>query len=69
MDKLEQIKKVLIQCGGIARTAEFVAAGISQITLGESCKNGDLKRIRQGFYQLADDDSLSEAQYLRALLP
>ena len=69
MEKLEQIKKVLTQCGGIARTAEFVAAGINQITLGESCKNGDLKRIRQGFYQLADDDSLSEAQYLRALLP
>lgn len=69
MEKLEQIKKVLIQCGGIARTADFVTAGINQISLGESCKNGDLKRIRQGFYQLSDDDSLSEAQYLRALLP
>jgi len=69
MERLEQINRVLIQSGGIARTADFVTAGISRITLGKLCKNGDLKRIRQGFYQLAEDDSLSEAQYLRTLLP
>ena len=62
MEKLEQSTRIPIRCGGIARTADFVTAGTSQITLGESGKYVKMKRIRQGFYQPADDDSLSEAQ-------
>ena len=69
MTKLEQIQEVLAQAGGIARTSDFVAAGITKPELGAFCKAGELERIRQGYYQCAGDYSISEAQYLRALLP
>ena len=69
MTKLEQIQAVLAQAGGIARTSDFVAAGITKPELGAFCKAGVLERIRQGYYQRAGDYSISEAQYLRALLP
>ena len=69
MTKLEQIQEVLAQAGGIARTSDFVAAGVTKPELGAFCKAGELERIRQGYYQRAGDYSISEAQYLRALLP
>ena len=69
MTKLEQIQEVLAQAGGIARTSDFIAAGITKPELGTFCKAGVLERIRQGYYQRAGDYSISEAQYLRALLP
>ena len=69
MTKLDQVQSVLTESGGIAKTADFVAAGITKQELGAFCKTGELERIRQGYYQLAGDFSVSEAQYLRALLP
>lgn len=69
MTKLEQIQAVLAQAGGIAKTSDFVAAGVTKPELGAFCKAGVLERIRQGYYQRAGDYSISEAQYLRALLP
>ena len=69
MTKLEQIQEVLAQAGGIAKTSDFVAVGITKQELGAFCKAGVLERIRQGYYQRAGDYSISEAQYLRALLP
>ena len=69
MTTLDPVKNVLAQFGGIAKTSDFVAAGITKQELGELCKAGELERIRQGYYQFADDFSISEAQYLRALLP
>jgi predicted transcriptional regulator of viral defense system len=69
MTKLDLVKNVLTQFGGIAKTSDFVAAGVTKQELGEFCKAGELERIRQGYYQLAGNFSISEAQYLRALLP
>lgn len=69
MTKLDQVQYVLTRSGGIAKTADFVAAGITKQELGAFCKSGELERIRQGYYQFAGDFSISEAQYLRALLP
>lgn len=69
MKKLDHAKKVLCKSGGIAKTADFIAAGISKNELSGFCKAGELERVRQGYYQLANDSTLSEAQYLRVLLP
>lgn len=69
MTKLDQVQSVLSQSGGIAKTADFVAAGITKQELGAFCKTGELERIRQGYYQLADNYDISEAQYLHTLLP
>ena len=54
---------------GIATTADFLAEGMSKTDISKLVQAGVLERIRQGFYQLADDTSISEAQYLAALLP
>ena len=69
MAKLDLVKNVLAQFGGIAKTSDFVAAGIKKQELGVFCKTNQLKRIRQGYYQLADDSGISEAQFLHVLLP
>lgn len=67
--KLDMIKNIVSNSGGIAKTADLIAAGISKNTLKELTENGVLLRIRHGYYQLADDIDISEAQYLAALLP
>lgn len=67
--KLDLIRKTVSSAGGIAKTADLVAAGISKSTLRELAENGTLLRVRHGYYQLADDIDISEAQYLAALLP
>ena len=69
MKKSEIAKTVIKNIGGIARTADFLAAGLSKPDIGELCNKGVLIRIRQGFYQLANDTTITEAQYISALLP
>ena len=69
MTKLDQVQFVLNRSGGIAKTSDFIAAGITKPELSAFCKAGELERIRQGYYQRAGDFGISEAQYLRALLP
>ena len=67
--KLELAKATLRAFGGIAKTSDFLSAGVAKKELGAFCKASELARIRQGYYQLAGDDGISEAQYLHALLP
>ncbi len=66
--QLDRIKNTIRNLGGIAKTADLVAVGVSKNTLRALTDDGILLRIRHGYYQLADDD-LSEAQNLAALLP
>ncbi len=55
--------------GGIAKTADFVAAGIKKYDVAALCKEGFLERIRRGVYQLPGSDQITEEQLLRELLP
>ena len=67
--KQDIIKNTIKAAGGIAKTSDLVGAGVSKNTLKELADNGTLLRIRHGYYQLADDQRITEAQYLAALLP
>ncbi len=69
MEKNGIAKTVINKNGGIARTTDFLAEGLSKLDIGKLCNKGVLARIRQGFYQLAEDATITEAQYLSALLP
>ena len=69
MDKKTLSKQVIIEKGGIAKTSDFVAAGISAVDVVNLCNTGYLERIRHGYYQLADGDAPSEEQLLAALIP
>ena len=69
MTKAEIAKKVITDSGGIAKTSEFLAAGLYKSDLGKLVTCGVLERIRHGFYQLAGNHEISEAEYLSRLIP
>ena len=69
MNKKTRSKKVIIEKGGIAKTSDFIAAGIPAVDVVNLCNAGYLERIRHGYYQLADGDTSSEEQLLAALIP
>ena len=69
MDKKTLSKQVIIEKGGIAKTSDFVAAGIPAVDIVNLCNTGYLERIRHGYYKLADGNTSSEEQLIAALIP
>lgn len=62
-------KQVIIEKGGVAKAADFVAAGMRAVDVVNMCNAGYLDRIRHGYYQLAEGDTSSEEQLLATLIP
>ena len=62
-------KQVIMEKGGIAKSADFVQAGIRAADVVNMCNAGYLDRIRHGYYQLAEADTSSEEQLLAVLIP
>ncbi len=69
MTKTEIAGKVLNDTGGIAKTSELLAAGLYKSDIGKLVTDGLLERIRHGFYQLAGNLDITEAEYLSRLIP
>lgn len=69
MDIRTLAKQVIIKKGGVAKSADFVAAGMRAVDVVNMCNAGYLDRIRHGYYQLADADLFSEEQLLATLIP
>ena len=69
MDIRELAREVITNNGGIAKSAEFVAAGIRAVDVVNMCNAGYLNRVRHGYYQLAEQESSSEEQLLSTLIP
>lgn len=69
MNKKEIAQKVIINNGGIAKTADFVAEGIKNYEVAALCKDGYIDRIRRGFYQLPNSNQIAEEQLIQELLP
>jgi predicted transcriptional regulator of viral defense system len=69
MDIRNQVENIIVQQGGIAKSADFVAAGISAVQVISLCNKGFLERVRNGYYSLADADIPSEEQVLAKLFP
>ena len=69
MDIREQVKEVIINKGGIAKSADFVAAGIRAADVVNLCNAGFLNRVRHGYYELAEKSAVSEEQLLATLVP
>lgn len=64
----EQVKKVIFNKGGIAKSADFVDAGIKAVNVVNLCNAGFLNRVRHGYYELAEKSAVSEEQLLVNLL-
>ena len=69
MNKMETIKNIIKNNGGIAKTADFVAEGLTNYDVANLCKKGYIERIRHGYYQLAEQEDIKEEQVLASLLP
>ncbi|MFR9175489.1 MAG: type IV toxin-antitoxin system AbiEi family antitoxin domain-containing protein [Acutalibacteraceae bacterium] len=69
MDIRKQVKEVIINNGGIAKSADFVAAGIRAADVVNLCNAGILSRVRHGYYELTEKSEVSEEQLLATLVP
>lgn len=69
MNLQELAKEVIMSKGGIAKSADFVAAGMRAVDVVNMCNAGYLNRVRHGYYQLAEQDTSSEEQLLATLIP
>lgn len=69
MDIQELAREVIASKSGIAKSADFVAAGIRAVDVVNMCNAGYLDRVRHGYYQLAEQESSSEEQLLAILIP
>ena len=69
MDNRELAKVIIVSRGGVAKSADFVAAGIRAVDVVNMCIAGYLERVRHGYYSLAGEDIVSEEQLLATLVP
>lgn len=69
MDIRELAKEVIVSKGGIARSADFVAAGIKAVEVVNMCNAGYLDRVCHGYYELAEINIVTEEQLLATLIP
>ena len=69
MDLRAAARDVIESKGGIAKSADFVAAGIRAVDVVNMCNAGYLDRVRHGYYQMAEQDEATEEQILATLLP
>jgi len=65
----ELAKNVIESKGGVAKSSDFVAAGMRAVDIVNMCNAGFLDRVRHGYYQLAEQPSASEEQLLATLIP
>lgn len=69
MDIRAAARDVIMNKGGIAKSADFVAAGIRAVDVVNLCNAGYLDRVRHGYYQMAERSETSEEQLLMTLIP
>ncbi|OJF77352.1 MAG: abortive phage infection protein [Treponema sp. CETP13] len=69
MNKQEIATKILTQKNGIAKTADFAVAHLSNNDISSLCKLGVIKRIKRGIYTFPNESNLSEEQLLVSVLP
>ena len=69
VDLRATVRDVIVSKGGIAKSADFVAAGIRAVDVVSLCNAGYLDRVRHGYYQMAEQSDATEEQMLATLIP
>lgn len=69
MTKKEITEKVFDKVGEIAKTADFISAGLNNYEVAKLCNEGIIKRIRNGFYRLSKSNEIKEELLIAKLLP
>ena len=69
VDLRAAVRDVIVSKGGIAKSADFVAAGIRAVDVVSLCNAGYLDRVRHGYYRMAEQSDATEEQMLATLIP
>lgn len=69
MDKKTIVQNIIKQSGGIAKTSDFIEAGLDNYDVAKLCNEGIINRIRHGYYQLPKDREITDEQLIATLLP
>ena len=68
VDKLKLVDEVFNTVGTIAKTSDFVAAGLKEHTVFSLCKQGYIERVKYGYYKLPNLSDPKEEYLLSKLL-
>lgn len=68
MDEFRLVKEVFHAVGTIAKTSDFVAAGLKEHTVFSLCKQGYIERVKYGYYKLPGLNEPKEEYLLSKLL-
>lgn len=68
-NKEDIVNDVFNKVGSIAKTADFVAAGLKNYDVVSLCNQGRIERIRNGFYKLPNAEEPKEEELISKLLP
>ena len=69
LNKREIAQEIIINKGGIAKTSDFISAGMKNYEVASLCKDGFIKRIKHGFYQLPQSTITTDEQLIKEMLP
>jgi len=69
MNKKDIVRQVLGAVDGIAKTSDFLLAGLSKPDVCALHNEGYIERIRHGYYQLANNADITEERLLATLIP
>ena len=69
MEHRNIIKNIINANGGIAKLSTLTYAGVPKDKIYKLCSDGYLHRVRQGYYQLADDLDFSDEQIIASTIP
>lgn len=68
MRKADKAKLIIKRSGGIAKTVQLNKAGIQNSEIKKICENGEIERVRHGYYQIANGAEVSEEKMIAAFL-
>ena len=69
MRNIEAIKELFRRYGGMMKTAQLTKEKVYYSDITYLVREGVIEKVRRGYYQLLDDDSLSEAVTVTRLFP
>jgi len=68
LNDYEQVRHIIAESGGVARTSAFNAAGFTNAAVSEMCRQELIVRIRSGYYTLSQQNQ-NEEEIIAELFP
>ncbi len=69
MIQIQKLNDIVNSRGGLIRTSDMLASNIKSHEIRKLVQDGVIERIRQGYYQLAGNEDISEEALIASLFP